>query len=151
MVPVPHYLSDVCNSKDLCCCTRTEQKTADNVRSMSNQRDTAHHPSAMPSDEIQCLQSEMARLTAHVVGLKAQQTERPQRNLMPSMTPSVSVQNTGDRPSGAHLQMCSYHGGCIHNDTSCRAQQPDCTDPSNAAANGTGCCYFCQMRAHPTD
>uniref|UniRef100_A0A915ISU7 Uncharacterized protein n=1 Tax=Romanomermis culicivorax TaxID=13658 RepID=A0A915ISU7_ROMCU len=104
---------------------------------MLNQRGTAQRPSATPSDEIRCLQSEMARLTAQVAQLTAQQTAPPARNRMPSMRPSA--------------RMCSYHGCCTHNDASCGAQHPDSAGPSNATANSASCCYFCQTRAHPTD
>uniref|UniRef100_A0A915I098 Uncharacterized protein n=1 Tax=Romanomermis culicivorax TaxID=13658 RepID=A0A915I098_ROMCU len=127
------------------------KKTADNMRSMSNQRGTPQCGSATPSNEIRCLQSKMVRLTAHVARLMAQQTALPLRNPMPSTTPSAHVQNAGDHPLMAHLQMCSYHGCCTHNDASCQAQHPDSTRPSNIAATGAGHCYFCPMRAHPTD
>uniref|UniRef100_A0A915HJH7 Uncharacterized protein n=1 Tax=Romanomermis culicivorax TaxID=13658 RepID=A0A915HJH7_ROMCU len=50
---------------------------------MSNQRGNAQRPSAMPSDEIRRLQSEMARLTAHIAQLRAQQMELSPRNSMP--------------------------------------------------------------------
>uniref|UniRef100_A0A915HQU4 Uncharacterized protein n=1 Tax=Romanomermis culicivorax TaxID=13658 RepID=A0A915HQU4_ROMCU len=70
---------------------------------------------------------------------------------MPSMMPLTRVQNTGDCPSGAHLQMCSCHGCCTHNDASCRAQHPDSASPSNATATSARGCYFCRTRAHPTD
>uniref|UniRef100_A0A915HQV6 C3H1-type domain-containing protein n=1 Tax=Romanomermis culicivorax TaxID=13658 RepID=A0A915HQV6_ROMCU len=105
----------------------------------------------MPSNKIRHLKLEMARLTAQVARLTAQQTARPPRNSMPSTTPSMHVQNAGDRPSGAHLQMCSYHGGCTHKDANCRAQHPNSAGPSNATATGASHCYFCGMRAHPTD
>uniref|UniRef100_A0A915HMT3 Uncharacterized protein n=1 Tax=Romanomermis culicivorax TaxID=13658 RepID=A0A915HMT3_ROMCU len=105
----------------------------------------------MPSDEIRCLHSEMAQLTAHVAQLTAQQTAPPPRNWMPSMMPSAHVQNAGDRPSGAHLQMSSYHGRCTHNEASCQAQHPDSAGPSNTTPTGAGHCYFCQTRVHPTD
>uniref|UniRef100_A0A915KCM9 Uncharacterized protein n=1 Tax=Romanomermis culicivorax TaxID=13658 RepID=A0A915KCM9_ROMCU len=120
-----------------------EQKTADNVRSMSNQRSNAQRPSATPSDEIPLLQLEMARLTAHIAPLTAQQMAKAPRNPMPPMQQSAHVQKAGDRQSGAHLQMCSYHGRSTHNDASCGAQHPDSTCPSNTAANGTSGCYFC--------
>uniref|UniRef100_A0A915HUV4 Uncharacterized protein n=1 Tax=Romanomermis culicivorax TaxID=13658 RepID=A0A915HUV4_ROMCU len=58
---------------------------------MSNQRGTTQPTSAMPSDEIRHLQLEMARLTAHIAQLMAQQTALPPRNLMPSTTLSVRV------------------------------------------------------------
>uniref|UniRef100_A0A915K678 Uncharacterized protein n=1 Tax=Romanomermis culicivorax TaxID=13658 RepID=A0A915K678_ROMCU len=93
----------------------------------------------------------MARLMAHIGGLRAQQMGPAPRNLTPSTTLSVHIQNAGDHPSGAHLQMCSYHGRCTHNDASCRAQHPNSTGPSNATPTGANCCYFCQMRVHPTD
>uniref|UniRef100_A0A915KVM7 Uncharacterized protein n=1 Tax=Romanomermis culicivorax TaxID=13658 RepID=A0A915KVM7_ROMCU len=75
----------------------------------------------------------MARLKAHIVRLRAQQMVPPLRNRIPSRTPFAHIQNAGDHPSGAHLQMCSYHGRCTHNDASCRAQHPDSAGPSNAA------------------
>uniref|UniRef100_A0A915J3I7 CCHC-type domain-containing protein n=1 Tax=Romanomermis culicivorax TaxID=13658 RepID=A0A915J3I7_ROMCU len=118
---------------------------------MSNQRSNAQCPSAMPSDKIERLQSEMARLTAHIVRLTAQQMTPAPRNLTPPTQQSAHIQNAGDHPSGAHLQMCSYHGRCSHNDTSCQAQHPNSTGPSNATATNTGRCYFCRMRGHPTD
>uniref|UniRef100_A0A915IW88 Uncharacterized protein n=1 Tax=Romanomermis culicivorax TaxID=13658 RepID=A0A915IW88_ROMCU len=110
---------------------------------MSNQRGTTQHPSATPSNKIQCLQSEMARLMAHIARLTAQQMAPPRRNLMLSTTPWAHVQNAGDCPSGAHLQMCSYNGSCTYNEASCRAQHSNRAGPSNAAATGVGCCYFC--------
>uniref|UniRef100_A0A915KS82 Uncharacterized protein n=1 Tax=Romanomermis culicivorax TaxID=13658 RepID=A0A915KS82_ROMCU len=99
---------------------------------MLNERGTAQRPSARPSDEIQRLQWEMARLMAHVVGLMAQPSAPPLRNSMPSQTPSPStcIQNAADRPSGAHSQMC-------------RAQHPDSAGPSTATATGASRCYFC--------
>uniref|UniRef100_A0A915J0U0 Uncharacterized protein n=1 Tax=Romanomermis culicivorax TaxID=13658 RepID=A0A915J0U0_ROMCU len=122
---------------------------------MSNQRGNAQHPSAMLSDKIQCLQSEMTRLTALIERLIAQQMAPPPRNSMPSTRLLVHVQNAGGRPSGAHsgahLQMCSYHGCCTHNDASCWAQHPNSAGPRNAATIGAGRCYFCPMRAHLTD
>uniref|UniRef100_A0A915I9F6 C3H1-type domain-containing protein n=1 Tax=Romanomermis culicivorax TaxID=13658 RepID=A0A915I9F6_ROMCU len=57
----------------------------------------------------------MARLTALIGRLTAQPTAW------------MGVQNTGDHPSEAHLQMCSYHGPCTHNDANCRAQHPHST------------------------
>uniref|UniRef100_A0A915ICS5 Uncharacterized protein n=1 Tax=Romanomermis culicivorax TaxID=13658 RepID=A0A915ICS5_ROMCU len=66
------------------------------------------------------------------------------------MTTSARIQNAGDCPSGAHLQMCSYHGCCTHNDASCPAQHPNSAGPSNTTAIGAGHCYFCRTRAHPT-
>uniref|UniRef100_A0A915IBZ9 C3H1-type domain-containing protein n=1 Tax=Romanomermis culicivorax TaxID=13658 RepID=A0A915IBZ9_ROMCU len=107
---------------------------------------TAQRPLATPSDEIGCLQSEMARLMAHIARLTAQQWVPPPRNLMPSMTPSMGAQNAGDCPSGAHLQMCSYHGRCTQDDANCRAQHPDSAGPSIATATGTSPCYFCRTR-----
>uniref|UniRef100_A0A915IX34 Transposase n=1 Tax=Romanomermis culicivorax TaxID=13658 RepID=A0A915IX34_ROMCU len=59
---------------------------------MSNQRGTTQCPSAMLSDEIRHLQSEMAWLRAHVARLTAQQTAPPPRNPMPSTTPSGRIQ-----------------------------------------------------------
>uniref|UniRef100_A0A915IY57 Uncharacterized protein n=1 Tax=Romanomermis culicivorax TaxID=13658 RepID=A0A915IY57_ROMCU len=59
------------------------------------------------------------------------------------MTPSTRVQNAGDHPSGAHLQMCSYHGRCTQNDANCPAQHPHSAGPSTATATGASCCYFC--------
>uniref|UniRef100_A0A915HYU7 C3H1-type domain-containing protein n=1 Tax=Romanomermis culicivorax TaxID=13658 RepID=A0A915HYU7_ROMCU len=70
---------------------------------------------------------------------------------MPSTMRSAHVQKAGHRPSGAHLQMYSYHGRCTHNDASCQAQHPNSAGPSNAAATGASCCYFCRTRVHPTD
>uniref|UniRef100_A0A915HP93 Uncharacterized protein n=1 Tax=Romanomermis culicivorax TaxID=13658 RepID=A0A915HP93_ROMCU len=67
----------------------------------------------------------------------------PLRNLMPSRTPSASLQNAGSRPSGAHLQMCSYHGGCTHNNASFGAQHPDRAGPSKATTTSPSRCYFC--------
>uniref|UniRef100_A0A915L4T5 Uncharacterized protein n=1 Tax=Romanomermis culicivorax TaxID=13658 RepID=A0A915L4T5_ROMCU len=93
----------------------------------------------------------MDRLTAHVPRLTAQQRAPPPRNLMPSTMPSMRVQNAGNHPSGAHLQMCSYHRHCTHNDPSCQAQHPHSTGPSNTTANSASRCYFCQRRVHPTD
>uniref|UniRef100_A0A915IXM9 C3H1-type domain-containing protein n=1 Tax=Romanomermis culicivorax TaxID=13658 RepID=A0A915IXM9_ROMCU len=118
---------------------------------MSNQRGTTQRPSATPSEEIRRLQSEMAGLTAHVARLTAQQTAPPLRNSTPSTRPLTRVQNAGDRPSGAHLQMCSYHGRCTHNNANCRAQHPDSASPSIATTTGASRCYFCRTRAHPTD
>uniref|UniRef100_A0A915IA71 Uncharacterized protein n=1 Tax=Romanomermis culicivorax TaxID=13658 RepID=A0A915IA71_ROMCU len=120
----------------------SKQRTANNIRSMSNQRGTAHHRLATPSDEIQRLQSEMAQLTANVARLTAQQTVSPPRNLMPSTRPLAGVDNAGDRLSGAHLQMCSYHGCCTHNDASCGAQHPNSAGPSKTTATGASHCYF---------
>uniref|UniRef100_A0A915IRX2 Secreted protein n=1 Tax=Romanomermis culicivorax TaxID=13658 RepID=A0A915IRX2_ROMCU len=80
-----------------------------------------------------------------------EQSGPPLRNSMPSPTPLRGVRNPGDRLSGAHLQMCSYHGRCTHNDAYCRAQHPDSTSPSTATATGASHCYFCRMRVHPTD
>uniref|UniRef100_A0A915JTL5 Uncharacterized protein n=1 Tax=Romanomermis culicivorax TaxID=13658 RepID=A0A915JTL5_ROMCU len=54
---------------------------------MLNQRGTIQCPLAMSSDQIRCLQLEIAWLTAHVAQLTAQQTMPPPRNPMPSMTP----------------------------------------------------------------
>uniref|UniRef100_A0A915HQ68 Uncharacterized protein n=1 Tax=Romanomermis culicivorax TaxID=13658 RepID=A0A915HQ68_ROMCU len=93
----------------------------------------------------------MARLTAHIAGLTAQQMGPALRNPTPPMQQWAHVQNAGDPQSGAHLQMSSYHGCCTHNDASCQAQCPNSPGPSNAAATNTDCCYFCQRRAHPTD
>uniref|UniRef100_A0A915J4H2 Uncharacterized protein n=1 Tax=Romanomermis culicivorax TaxID=13658 RepID=A0A915J4H2_ROMCU len=93
----------------------------------------------------------MAWLTAHIALLMAQQMRPARRNPMPPTQWLVHVQNAGDRPSGAHLQMCSFHGGCTHNDPSCWAQHPNSAGPSDAPAAHTGHCYFCQMRAHPTN
>uniref|UniRef100_A0A915L7L1 Uncharacterized protein n=1 Tax=Romanomermis culicivorax TaxID=13658 RepID=A0A915L7L1_ROMCU len=90
---------------------------------MSNQRGTAQGPSARRSDEIRHLQSEMARLTAQVAQLRAQQTAPPPRNSMPSTTPLTRIQNTGDRPAS----------------------------PSNATATSASHCYFCRTRVHLTD
>uniref|UniRef100_A0A915I3G1 Uncharacterized protein n=1 Tax=Romanomermis culicivorax TaxID=13658 RepID=A0A915I3G1_ROMCU len=84
----------------------------------------------------------MARLTAHVARLTAQQLVPPPRNSMLSLTPSMCVQNAGDRLSRAHLQMCSYHGHCTHNDANCQAQHPDSAGPSTATSTGTSPCYF---------
>uniref|UniRef100_A0A915IGG3 Uncharacterized protein n=1 Tax=Romanomermis culicivorax TaxID=13658 RepID=A0A915IGG3_ROMCU len=61
-----------------------QQKTADNVRSILNQRSKAQCPSAMLSVEIPSLQSEIARLKAHIAGLTAQQMAPSPRNLMRS-------------------------------------------------------------------
>uniref|UniRef100_A0A915L017 Uncharacterized protein n=1 Tax=Romanomermis culicivorax TaxID=13658 RepID=A0A915L017_ROMCU len=113
---------------------------------MSNQRGTAQLPSA--THEIRPLQSEMAWLTAHIPQLMAQLTALPPRNPMPSRTPSARVQNAGDSPSGAHLQMCSYHRRCTHNEASCWAQHSDSASPSNTTTTGAGRCYFCQTRGH---
>uniref|UniRef100_A0A915KJ49 Uncharacterized protein n=1 Tax=Romanomermis culicivorax TaxID=13658 RepID=A0A915KJ49_ROMCU len=93
----------------------------------------------------------MAQLTAHIARLTAQQMALPPRNPMPSMTQWARVHNAGDGLSGAHLQMCSYHGCCTHKDASCQAQHPNSTSPSKAATTGAGHCYFCRTRAHPTD
>uniref|UniRef100_A0A915KHY0 Uncharacterized protein n=1 Tax=Romanomermis culicivorax TaxID=13658 RepID=A0A915KHY0_ROMCU len=118
---------------------------------MSNQRGAAQRLSATPSDEISHLQSEMARLAAHVARLTAQQTAPPPRNLTSSMTLSMHVQNAGDCLSGAHLQMCSYHRPCTHNDANCWAQHLKSASPINAATNRASHCYFCRMRVHLTD
>uniref|UniRef100_A0A915KYV1 Uncharacterized protein n=1 Tax=Romanomermis culicivorax TaxID=13658 RepID=A0A915KYV1_ROMCU len=67
------------------------------------------------------------------------------------MQQTAHIQNAGNRLLGAHLQMCSSHGHCTHNDASCRAQRPNSAGPSNAAATNNGRCYFCRTRAHPTD
>uniref|UniRef100_A0A915JNQ9 Uncharacterized protein n=1 Tax=Romanomermis culicivorax TaxID=13658 RepID=A0A915JNQ9_ROMCU len=109
---------------------------------MSYQRGTAQRPLATPSDEIRCLQSEMARLAAHVARLMAQQSAPPRRNSMPSPTPLTRLQNAGDRPSGALLQMCSYHERCAHNNAYCLAQHPNSASPSTATATGASGCYF---------
>uniref|UniRef100_A0A915L9D2 Uncharacterized protein n=1 Tax=Romanomermis culicivorax TaxID=13658 RepID=A0A915L9D2_ROMCU len=93
----------------------------------------------------------MAWLTAHIAGLTAQQMAPALRNPMPPTQQSAHIQNAGDHPSGAHSQMCSYHGCCTHNDASCQAQRPNSTGLSNAAATNTNCCYFCPTRANPTD
>uniref|UniRef100_A0A915KX70 Uncharacterized protein n=1 Tax=Romanomermis culicivorax TaxID=13658 RepID=A0A915KX70_ROMCU len=93
----------------------------------------------------------MAPLTAHVAPLTAQQRAPPPRNPMSSTTPSARVQNASDHSSGAHLQMCSYHGRYTHNDASCQVQHPDSAGPTNTAATGAGCCYFCPRRVHLTD
>uniref|UniRef100_A0A915IKI1 C3H1-type domain-containing protein n=1 Tax=Romanomermis culicivorax TaxID=13658 RepID=A0A915IKI1_ROMCU len=101
---------------------------------MSNQRGTTQRSWATPFEEIRLLQSEIAWLTAPVARLTAQQRAPPLRNPMPSMIPLMRVQNAGDCPSGAHLQMCSYHERCTHNDANCQAQHPDSAIPSNATA-----------------
>uniref|UniRef100_A0A915JGV7 Uncharacterized protein n=1 Tax=Romanomermis culicivorax TaxID=13658 RepID=A0A915JGV7_ROMCU len=104
----------------------------------------------MPSDKIRHLKSEMAWLTAHIAQLTTQQMAPAPRKPMSPTQPSVQVQNADDHPSGAHLQMCSYHGCCTHNDTSCWAQHPNSASLSNSAATGAGRCYFCRMRVHLT-
>uniref|UniRef100_A0A915KTI5 Uncharacterized protein n=1 Tax=Romanomermis culicivorax TaxID=13658 RepID=A0A915KTI5_ROMCU len=93
----------------------------------------------------------MAWLTAHVARLMAQQMVPPPRNSTPSRTPSRHVHNAGDRLSGAHLQMCSYHGCCTHNNANCWALHPYSAGPSTATATSTSRCYFCQTRMHLTD
>uniref|UniRef100_A0A915KB12 Uncharacterized protein n=1 Tax=Romanomermis culicivorax TaxID=13658 RepID=A0A915KB12_ROMCU len=85
----------------------------------------------------------MAKLMAHISKLMAQQQSRALRNPTRPTQPSMQVQNIRGCPSGAHLQMCSFHGRCTHNNTSCRAQQPNSTGPSNAATTDAGHCYFC--------
>uniref|UniRef100_A0A915KZ62 Uncharacterized protein n=1 Tax=Romanomermis culicivorax TaxID=13658 RepID=A0A915KZ62_ROMCU len=119
-----------------------KQKTPDHIRSMSTQRSKAQHPSSMPSDEIRRLQLEMAWLTAHIARLTAQQMTPALRSPMWPTQPSAHVQNTGDCPSGAHLQMFSFHRYCTHNEASCRAQCPKSACPSNATTTNTGCCFF---------
>uniref|UniRef100_A0A915JJ10 Uncharacterized protein n=1 Tax=Romanomermis culicivorax TaxID=13658 RepID=A0A915JJ10_ROMCU len=84
----------------------------------------------------------MVRLMAHTARLIAQQQVPALRNPMPPTQLSVNVQNAGNCPLGAHLQMCSFHGRCTHNGASCRAQRPNSTGPSNAAISNAGCCYF---------
>uniref|UniRef100_A0A915KWC2 Gag protein n=1 Tax=Romanomermis culicivorax TaxID=13658 RepID=A0A915KWC2_ROMCU len=111
----------------------------------------AQRPWSMPSEEIRQLQSEMARLTAHIARITAQKMTPALRNSTWPTQPSAHVQNTGNCPSGAHLQMFSFHGHCTHNNTSCWAQCPNRASPSNAPTTNTGHCYFCQTRAHPTD
>uniref|UniRef100_A0A915HVA3 Uncharacterized protein n=1 Tax=Romanomermis culicivorax TaxID=13658 RepID=A0A915HVA3_ROMCU len=64
---------------------------------MLNQRGTTQRPSATLSNEIIHLQSEMARLMAHLAQLTAQQSAPPPRNLMPSPAPWTRVQNAGNR------------------------------------------------------
>uniref|UniRef100_A0A915KQ12 Uncharacterized protein n=1 Tax=Romanomermis culicivorax TaxID=13658 RepID=A0A915KQ12_ROMCU len=54
------------------------------------------------------------------------------RNPMWPTQPAAHVQNTGDCPSGAHLQMLSFHGHCTDNDASCWAQFHNSASPSNA-------------------
>uniref|UniRef100_A0A915K5S6 Uncharacterized protein n=1 Tax=Romanomermis culicivorax TaxID=13658 RepID=A0A915K5S6_ROMCU len=98
-----------------------------------------------------CMKTTMAQLTGNIAQLTAQQMAPAPRNPMPSMTPLAHVQNAGDHPSGAHLQMCSYHRRCTHKDASCQAQHLNSPCPSNAAATCAGRCYCFRMRAHPTD
>uniref|UniRef100_A0A915ID92 C3H1-type domain-containing protein n=1 Tax=Romanomermis culicivorax TaxID=13658 RepID=A0A915ID92_ROMCU len=50
--------------------------------------------------------------------------------------PSTRVQTAGDRPSGAHLRMCWYHGRCTDNNANCRAQHPNSAGPSTPTATG---------------
>uniref|UniRef100_A0A915IP26 Uncharacterized protein n=1 Tax=Romanomermis culicivorax TaxID=13658 RepID=A0A915IP26_ROMCU len=121
----------------------SEQKITGSQQVMSNQRSNAQRLLSTPSDEVQRLQSEMARLTAHIALLTAQQQAPAPRNLMRPTQPLVHIQNAGDRPLGAHLQMSSFHGCCTLNDASCRAQCPNSASPSNAATTHTSCCDFC--------
>uniref|UniRef100_A0A915J0I7 Uncharacterized protein n=1 Tax=Romanomermis culicivorax TaxID=13658 RepID=A0A915J0I7_ROMCU len=128
-----------------------KQKTTDNVRSMPNQRSNAQRPSLTPSHDIRQLQSEMAQLTAHIAWFTAQQMTPAPRNPTPPTQQLVHVQKAGNRPSGTHLQTCSFHGRCTHNDASCRAQCFNSARPGDAAAAHISHCYFCPTRAHPTD
>uniref|UniRef100_A0A915JC97 Retrotransposon gag domain-containing protein n=1 Tax=Romanomermis culicivorax TaxID=13658 RepID=A0A915JC97_ROMCU len=121
---------------------RVEQKTAGSQQVMSNQKSNAQHPSLTLSDEIPQLQSEMARLMAHIAGLTNQQQAPAPRNLTPPIQPLVHIQNTGDHLSGAHLQICSFQECCTDNEASCRAQGPNSTGPCNAPAH-TSRCYCC--------
>uniref|UniRef100_A0A915I6F1 Uncharacterized protein n=1 Tax=Romanomermis culicivorax TaxID=13658 RepID=A0A915I6F1_ROMCU len=115
-----------------------EQKTIRSNQVMSNQRGNAQRPSSMKSNKIRPLKSEMVRLTAHIVRLTAQQQAPALRNLTPPTQLSVHLQNPGDCPSGAHIEMCSFYGYCTQNDASRLGQCPNRASPSNAAA-----CYFC--------
>uniref|UniRef100_A0A915K9R3 Uncharacterized protein n=1 Tax=Romanomermis culicivorax TaxID=13658 RepID=A0A915K9R3_ROMCU len=55
----------------------------------------------------------MARLTAHVARLTAQQSVPPPRNLMPSPTPSTPVQDAGDRPLPQRSWETLVSFGCV--------------------------------------
>uniref|UniRef100_A0A915K345 Uncharacterized protein n=1 Tax=Romanomermis culicivorax TaxID=13658 RepID=A0A915K345_ROMCU len=113
---------------------------------MPNQRSNAQSPLLTLSDKIRLLQSDMVRLTAHT-----QQQAPALRNLMQPTQPFVNDQNACDPPLGAHLQMCSFHGCCTHNNASCPAQHPNSASPSNTVISSANPCYFCQMRVHPID
>uniref|UniRef100_A0A915INI5 Uncharacterized protein n=1 Tax=Romanomermis culicivorax TaxID=13658 RepID=A0A915INI5_ROMCU len=128
----------------------SEQKPAGFNSLMRIQKGNAQPLLLTQPDENQRLQSETARLRAHIAKLMAPQQSPAQRNLMPLAQLSVQAQNAGGCPSGAHLQMCSFHGHCTHNDASCQAQCPNIAAPSDAAANA-GHCFFSGMPVHPTE
>uniref|UniRef100_A0A915L2Q4 Uncharacterized protein n=1 Tax=Romanomermis culicivorax TaxID=13658 RepID=A0A915L2Q4_ROMCU len=114
-----------------------EQKTTRSNHVMPNQRSNAQHPSSTTSDKIWQLQSEMVRLMAHIARITAQQQSSASRNLTPPTQPLVHIQNAGDHPLGAHLQICSFHGRCTHNNASWEAQHPNSAGPSNTTANSS--------------
>uniref|UniRef100_A0A915I6G0 Uncharacterized protein n=1 Tax=Romanomermis culicivorax TaxID=13658 RepID=A0A915I6G0_ROMCU len=133
--------TDVSNNNTTCCCSYV--KTARFNPIMRIQKGNAQRPSLMPSDEIWQLQLEMARLTAHISKLIAQQQSPAPGNPRPLAQPSVQVQNISGHPSGAHLQMCSFHGHCTYKEVNCQAQRPNSPHPSNPVAANAGHCYFC--------
>uniref|UniRef100_A0A915HNX7 Uncharacterized protein n=1 Tax=Romanomermis culicivorax TaxID=13658 RepID=A0A915HNX7_ROMCU len=77
----------------------SKQKTPRSNQVMPNQRSNAQHPLLMLSDEIWGLQSQTARLTAHIARLTAQQQAPAPRNLTPPTQPLVNLQNAGNHPS----------------------------------------------------
>uniref|UniRef100_A0A915KTR9 Uncharacterized protein n=1 Tax=Romanomermis culicivorax TaxID=13658 RepID=A0A915KTR9_ROMCU len=120
-----------------------KQKRAQFNPLMPIQKGNAQQSSLMQFDKIWRLQTEMARLMAHIAKLMALQQSLAPGNPMPSAQLWVQVQNVGNHLRGAHLQMCSFHGCCTHSDASCWAHPPNSTAPSKAATAKAGCCYFC--------
>uniref|UniRef100_A0A915K2Q5 Uncharacterized protein n=1 Tax=Romanomermis culicivorax TaxID=13658 RepID=A0A915K2Q5_ROMCU len=118
---------------------------------MEIQKGKVQQSSSTPSDKITRLQSEKARLRDHIAKLTAGQQSPAPRNPTPLAQPLVQVQNAGKRSLEAHLQMCSFHEHCSHNDPSWQAQQPNSTGPSNAATANISHCYFCPTWAHLTE